>query len=511
MARRRQRRVRTPEGAKRYGVPIGSIIPAGGARTARPVLDRLGEQMSLFGKDQATLTTPKPKERPGVKARLDAAQTRLDAVTSPKPAPRKVAANTLVVGDRVQIDDDLYAEITALDYDGDNVRLRYRPDNESKSYSDQLPENEPVVLVGHSDGAATKPSTAPVVQARDVAPPEIGWRPVPGDNTTYTRVTRFKAGDAMHLPTATGSAAYEVMGTKESMGRVSLTLRDVDTDEQIARDFSIGEFLDRFDRPEGVTKFAPPIDLRETDVRGTGIHPGITSFGSEITAPQAINDLPRMKELFAMRHAETVDLLTSSLSGEYGKSGMRVEITGVERTTQESEGFESLYVYGTINAPDGEEIGELARTITYDDDGRLKVHNDLLQINEDWRGKGFASNFYGATESWFRRAGVEYIDIMASLEDGAYTWGKSGFTWDPAHVGPNSWFIGSIRQSMREHAEKLNAHDKARLLALERRMYSDDLDSWPHPRTISMFTDSDGNELGRSIMHYQDWYGIKPL
>ena len=698
----RTRYVRTPEGAKWYGVPVGSPIPkkVGPKRTARAVLDRLGEQMSLFGKDQATLTAPKALKAPKAKARLTDTAPRAATPSGATPMTAEMQHGTvniqgvgstpavrsggLRVGDlaiwnggstsrvtgvgpanrrrpdgmqRITFDNGAtrdYRRTTLVAitergpaperYISEEERAKMRPQAPAAPVSEPTPtsgpqnvesgslqigdlieqngmrlrvmSNEPAAggrverraiefrieggsrfsnpadinttyterarlhrewNVTERGGEASVAPTGPPMNAGRADELRVGdvfrmggemftligktgnqnqsrsmtamdtdgrvrdlpyisddstfettadldarrneassgptpWTPRPGDDTVATLVTALEVGDVLHMPSANGRTAPMQVETVEffpTIAQTDVRLRNLDTGVTQLYEFEDREELDKFTQPENTVFEAPTVVVPSAaldsvnDVRGDGLHPGITSFGSELTAPQGINDLPAMADLFAMTQDDAFKLLKDSLDGEYG--ALKFRLTDVTKNGS------VVSFDGHIYNPAGRKIGRVSRTISKQFDGRTKVHNDLMQIQKPWRGQGFASNFYGATESWYRRAGVDYIDIHAALEDGAYTWAKAGFTWDPSMNDANSWHIKAIRNSMKVHASVLPQHDRERLMDLAARMELPDASNWPHPRTIAMFTDSAGNDLGRSILHHQEWMGIKPL
>jgi len=207
-----------------------------------------------------------------------------------------------------------------------------------------------------------------------------------------------------------------------------------------------------------------------------------------------------------------LNALKDGLDGEYGARGLRVELDYCSYDYNDETGDDdALWMYGDIY--DGDDpVGRLKRVFSTDEYGNVKVHNELLEIQKGYRGSGFGTNFYRSIESWYRRSGVPYIDIMAALEDGAYSWGKAGFIWDPRKKVQNRSHMTMIIHQMKEFLDEMPTdEDRENLEEFMEQFESTDSDDWPPPFAISTWTDSEGVEWGRKFLYRRTWLGIKFL
>ncbi|MFC4912582.1 hypothetical protein [Actinomadura gamaensis] len=76
---------------------------------------------------------------------------------------------------------------------------------------------------------------------------------------------------------------------------------------------------------------------------------------------------------------------------------------------------------------DGLKVGEINREFYRERDGTLWVDHAWLRLDKDVQGRGFAPVFNGHMERWYRRSGVDRIEIIAGLDKGGYTWASQGF------------------------------------------------------------------------------------
>jgi GNAT superfamily N-acetyltransferase len=115
---------------------------------------------------------------------------------------------------------------------------------------------------------------------------------------------------------------------------------------------------------------------------------------------------------------------------------------------------DGLKVRGAIYAPDGRsQIGEFARTF-YQDEGNYRVEHDLFRIAEkEYQGKGFGRGFIENQENTYIAAGLTRINLYSAW-DGAYTWSRAGYDFDPERLGESirnlnngSWDTGNWSKS----------------------------------------------------------------
>lgn len=111
------------------------------------------------------------------------------------------------------------------------------------------------------------------------------------------------------------------------------------------------------------------------------------------------------------------------VDGEY--AGLRVEVhevTGAEgRVSMKADIFDDS----------GQKIGVATRDFFLDSKtGGLVANHAKLEIKADARGNGFAGEFNGMLESWYRQSGVESIVLRANIDVGSYAWARQGYEFD---------------------------------------------------------------------------------
>lgn len=75
-------------------------------------------------------------------------------------------------------------------------------------------------------------------------------------------------------------------------------------------------------------------------------------------------------------------------------------------------------------------IGDIFRTVTMDDDGKLHVDNEEFTLNEEHHGKGYADHIYDQSEQYWKHISKGHpikITLTANISVGCYAWAKKGF------------------------------------------------------------------------------------
>ncbi|MFD8244567.1 hypothetical protein [Nocardia sp. NPDC059691] len=171
-----------------------------------------------------------------------------------------------------------------------------------------------------------------------------------------------------------------------------------------------------------------------------------------------------------------------------------------------------------ISGPGGEDAGSLLYSFTRDNDGRLVVTHDLTELNEGFTGKGFSTAFAASTEDYFRRSGVDRIELTATRLrqddslDGAVAWAKAGYDWNPDPVK-----LAKSVNSMRSRIDSLldgeigtlSPADTALLQDMRTRFDGPPV-GYPSPQELVMLT-GDKLKLGEELMKGSSWHGMKKL
>ena len=86
-------------------------------------------------------------------------------------------------------------------------------------------------------------------------------------------------------------------------------------------------------------------------------------------------------------------------------------------------------ITGGITTADGRRVGMFARSYSYDADELLVAHHDLLDLDGDVQGQGFAEAFNSHLEAWYRASGVDRIELTANIDVGGYAWARAGYDY----------------------------------------------------------------------------------
>jgi hypothetical protein len=201
------------------------------------------------------------------------------------------------------------------------------------------------------------------------------------------------------------------------------------------------------------------------------------------------------------------------------KQGDPVNLSAEVMSVETSQG--NVKVSGVITDYNGNPVGNFERRFFKDDDGRLMVEHELLELDDSVQGAGFATEFNANAEDYYVSHGIEAIRVHAGLDQGGYTWASAGFDFDP-----RPW---SLKQSKANITGRIDDYlsdtspDRApltpaqreRLTSLRDRLESKDHTDpdFPTPFEIASFGRTSGAETwpGSEIMTGSNWYGEKPL
>lgn len=171
-----------------------------------------------------------------------------------------------------------------------------------------------------------------------------------------------------------------------------------------------------------------------------------------------------------------------------------------------------------IRDSNGNDAGSLIYSFTRDNRGDLVVTNERTELHKDFTGKGFASAFSASTENYFRRSGVDRMELIATRLnendplDGAVAWAKAGYDWNPA---PEKLAVSV--SNMKSHIDSLIAAGPNRLtpgdtvlLQDMRARFDGSVADFPSPRELVMLA-GDNPKLGEELMKGSTWHGMKKL
>ncbi len=219
-------------------------------------------------------------------------------------------------------------------------------------------------------------------------------------------------------------------------------------------------------RPE--RQSTEPADSRtpEHDPVERGSRPPHEGPSSDRTAPPPPTDTnddsptrpdeprPRLRDLFPPNHQQAdpdrwLPLLRQAIDGEY--SGLRVR---VEHVIGGLSPFHALPTYdlkmmAEIYDADGKWVGSVTRIFTLENNGRISVIHQDLELIRSVQGQGFATEFNRVMFGWYRESGVHNVVLLANIDVGSYAWARQGFTFADHHQA-----VDQIRPRLENEIEK---------------------------------------------------------
>lgn len=235
----------------------------------------------------------------------------------------------------------------------------------------------------------------------------------------------------------------------------------------------------------------------------------------------------------------------SSVYDGFSYGGVTVSVLG----SSETDSGVGVYGYLSHDPGDGGDplnVGSFETSVTYGEDGSPYLYRDLVELQPEFQGRGFATAFYAHEEAQALASGIDRIELSASLETGGYSWARAGFEFQDAHER-----IDRLRSAAHvwdlygEHDVPIDDRDvprQAALRAIRERVgderwaafvnrfpkLNDDEDvtvseahpqAFEYPHEIAMagkddpHWDQDGHDvwLGKAFMLGAGWEGVKYL
>jgi hypothetical protein len=254
--------------------------------------------------------------------------------------------------------------------------------------------------------------------------------------------------------------------------------------------------------------------------------PALTPVRAARTPLTDLSHMPPLGDLYDGAHRGDLDDydLTDMLRGlqrQYGPYRVEDLNAWYERPWVREDGSihpANVGVTAEIRTLDGEDAGSLIYSFTRDSEGDLVVTHDLTELDEGFTGKGFSTAFAASTEDYFRRSGVDRIELTATRLregdslDGAVAWAKSGYDWntDPEKLAKSVDNMKSrIDLLLDGEIGALSARDTA-LLEDMRIRFGGSPAGFPSPQELVMLS-GDHTKLGEALMKGSTWYGMKKL
>lgn len=261
------------------------------------------------------------------------------------------------------------------------------------------------------------------------------------------------------------------------------------------RDYAdtLGDGADLFD---GANRAA----VRETDASGPVDRPAGT--GPNLASVPGVDELLRVPTLDNRR-------LRSDLSGlerRYGPFHLRLtDVSYFGPTSAGGPPVSGFRINAAVLDDAGRQVGRVERHINVKD-GRIVVFNAHMRLDEGARGQGFSRAFTGAMNDYYRRSGVDRIEIFA-VQDGSVAWARAGFDFDrdPDRMKRT---ISSIREQAAAIRADCSRSDRALLDETLNRFKGKG--GYPTARDLVELA-GDDPQLGVKLMSGTSWHGVQRL
>ncbi|MGW1743902.1 hypothetical protein ACWCPQ_34480 [Nocardia sp. NPDC001965] len=208
---------------------------------------------------------------------------------------------------------------------------------------------------------------------------------------------------------------------------------------------------------------------------------------------------------------KTLTNALKALEGRYGPYRL-ADVRGkyvIPRNATNSSAVGRIDMTAAIVDSSGKQVGKIYRIFELDNDGRMVVHNQSLNLEKAARGKGFSTAFTAAIEGYYRRCGADRVELIATSKDGGLTWARAGYTWnrDPELLAESVENITDRIARFKVHASPA---DQQRLDHLLSRFTGPSV-HYPEPGEIAMLRGDNDSKIGEMLMRGSSWWGTKKL
>lgn len=402
------RRVRTPAGERRYGLPIGAPIVARG----RADINVPGDSVSL-DPDSPTVIEPTREERRAVAARRlahDAERARQRPKPKPKPEPvdpfvrneEQARLFTILSNQRNDYREDSFGTVrftTSLYVSG--------REREAEFQIDPLPDPKDgqTVTIWLTDSDGTDFGT-------------IRWRTRSVQHGTPAYFASYTG------PTLRNPDLYDVYD--EEMAEAAAT---------IAR--TIG--LEHHRMPGDPPSESKPESPKKPKVMAKRGKLEVLDDGSgRPKLPKSVEET--IRDAFTYHDPDTgLSTNVQSIYTEYG--GNRINVTGsIVRIDEDG---------------DEEEVGSFTRTLRLTDG---IVDHNFFNLKTGYKGQGFMQRWFGQLFDFYENEEFEQVEVHANIDVGGYAWARKGFDWSgapPYKVTETLRFIANDTSGVDEYPEWL--------------------------------------------------------
>jgi len=116
-------------------------------------------------------------------------------------------------------------------------------------------------------------------------------------------------------------------------------------------------------------------------------------------------------------------------SGSFGSRQLRPQMDDISSSIMLSPHGIAMMgsADGVVLGPRGGTVGEISRTVRIAPSGRVTISHDLLELVPAKQGTGFARGLNDHAFARYSAAGVDQVEVHASLTMGGYAWARQGF------------------------------------------------------------------------------------
>ena len=251
-------------------------------------------------------------------------------------------------------------------------------------------------------------------------------------------------------------------------------------------------------------------------------YPGDTlPDGTELGPPEPPGPATWTANDLGSERAPGVDQVTQDLNALYQgaldpDSGLTVSYLNVAPHPDDPK----MLMWSVDIADDrGNHVASLVREIRWDGPEPYVYHSNFT-VRPNYQGQGLATALNQAAEDFYRRVGINRIQLHANIDVGGYAWARQGYDWSYPTMMRGQierWLIDAedflgYRIDAGTISETGAARTSFTISGLQRRLLAGDL---PTPFELSQigakYPDEFGGTVGRDILLGQSWEGTKYL
>lgn len=228
------------------------------------------------------------------------------------------------------------------------------------------------------------------------------------------------------------------------------------------------------------------------------------------------------------------DITPSGILNAFNPDSSQYDVEGKIRVRRK-RGEHYAEIKGELLDKDGNEIGDFHRDI-YNEDGKYRVVNQFLELDESVQGSGIASNMYFKTEEFYKElskgAPID-VELLANIDVGVYAWTRHGFDFKDS--GESDHLRSRLKDFMKEDLKRrvqsgeFEGMAKSEIKNLQPQLEQDfinrlgynSLDEIKYPwqfgalddgQNYTMPTNNKEGRLGKYLMlSHNAWKGVKRL